>query len=173
MPANERILVLGVGNPLVRDEGVGVRVVEELVKRYSFPETVEVADVGTMGMSILGMITSASHVVMVDAVDKTGCEPGTVVLLTPEDLAPNQVMHSLHDVRFVDVLRAAELTGRRPSAEIVGVQVREMVQMRMGLSDDVEAAVPAANGTWPPGHDRRPRRPPTRRLDNRRRHSPA
>ncbi len=144
----ERVTVMGVGNPLMRDEGVGVRVAEVLMSSFTWPENVTVLDAGTMGMGILNLFRDADYVLVTDAVDGTGEAPGTVVRLSAEDVAPNQVMHSLHDVRLVDVLEAAELMGIRPESDFVGVQVADMgagsKELAVGLTPAVEAAVPAA-----------------------------
>lgn len=143
---NERVLVMGIGNVLMRDEGLGCRVAEELVARFEFPDNVDVIDSGTMGMTILNLFGEYDFLLVVDAVDGTGLPPGTVIRLDPEDIAPNQVMHSLHDLRFVDVLQAAELIGCRPEGHCVGVQVQDMspVELTIGLSDPVEAALDTA-----------------------------
>jgi hydrogenase maturation protease len=139
-----RTLVMGVGNPLMRDEGVGVRVAEVLMAHFDFPSEVEVIDAGTMGLGIINLFRDIDRLLVVDAVDGTGEPPGTVVRMTPEELAPNQVMHSLHDVRLADVLSSAELAGHRPDAECVGVQIERIEQFVVGLTPDVEAALPAA-----------------------------
>jgi hydrogenase maturation protease len=139
----ERITVMGLGNPLMRDEGIGVRVAEVLMDGFVFPDHVTVIDAGTMGMSILNLFQDADYMLVVDAIDGTGEAPGTVVRLDPADIAPNQVLHSLHDIRFVDVLQAAELMGANVVGECVAVQVEDMSQMSIGLTPAVEAAVPA------------------------------
>ncbi len=142
---SERIMVMGIGNPLMIDEGVGVRVIETLMATLEFPSNVELIDAGTMGMGILNLFNRCDYMLVIDAIDGTGYEPGTVVRLTPEDLAPNQVMHnSLHDLRFADVLQASELTGTRPEADCIGVQIADMSHIEIGLTPAVEAAVPAA-----------------------------
>lgn len=144
--APERILVLGIGNILMKDEGVGCRVVEALWERYEFPDNVDLDDSGTMGMTILNLLRQYDFVLVVDAVDGTGHPGGTVIRLEPEDIASNQVMHSLHDTRFVDVLQAAELIGIRPQGHVVGIQVEDMApdELTIGLSDEVEAALDTA-----------------------------
>lgn len=142
--SQERITVMGIGNPLVKDEGVGVRVIETIMASLAFPENVTVLDAGTMGMGILNLFKACDYLLVVDAVDGTGEPAGTVVRLSPEDLAPNQVLHSLHDMRLVDVLDAATLMGTRPEAECVGIQVLDMDGVAIGLTEPVEAAVPAA-----------------------------
>ena len=145
MSTRARITILGIGNPLKKDEGVGVRVAAELVAWYDFPEGVEVIDVGTMGMTVLALFRECDHMIVADAVDGTEQEPGTVVLMTPEDVAPNQVMHSLHDMRFADVLQMARLVGHEVSATVVGVQIADMSgPAHIGLTPAVAAAVPRA-----------------------------
>lgn len=141
---SERILIIGIGNPLMTDEGVGVRVAELLMSNFRIPDGVEIVDAGTMGLGILNLFRDRDFILVVDAVDKTGHPPGTVVMLTPEDLAPNQVMHSLHDVRFTDVLDAAKLTGMEPEALCIGIQVASMEQWVTELTPAVEAALPTA-----------------------------
>ena len=112
--STERITVMGIGNPLMRDEGVGVRVIEVLMSVFEFPDNVTLVDAGTMGMTILNLFQDCDYMLVIDAIAGTGEEPGTVVRLSAEDLAPNQVMHSLHDVRLVDVLQTAMLMGLEP-----------------------------------------------------------
>ena len=142
--SDERILVLGVGNPLMRDDGVGPRVVELLLSGYHFPDNVEVVDAGTMSFMILDLFREISRLIVVDAVDNTGHPPGTVTTLTPEEIAPNQVRHSLHDTRLVDVLSAAELMGNAPETVAVGVQIEAIENWVLELSPAVEKAVPIA-----------------------------
>lgn len=144
--SSERVLVMGIGNVLMKDEGVGCRIIELLHERYEFPENVEVTDSGTMGMMIMNLFRDRDFVLVIDAVDGTGHPPGTVIRLAPEDIAPNQVMHSLHDTRFVDVLEASELVGVKPEAYCIGVQIEDMnpVDLTIGLSDSLEAALDTA-----------------------------
>ncbi len=144
LPVAKRILILGIGNPLMTDEGVGVRVAEILMSSFDFPDGVDVVDAGTMGLGMLNLFRGVDVIIVVDAIEGTGHPPGTVLRLSPDDLAPNQIMHSLHDVRFVDVLQAAELTGIRPEAECIGIQVDSMEQWVTELTPDVEAALPTA-----------------------------
>ena len=139
-----RILVMGVGNPLMGDEGVGPRAVELLLTHYRFPDNVEVTDAGTMGFSILNLFQGVDHVIVVDAVDGTGQEPGTVLKLDPDSMSPNQILHSLHDTRLTDVLDAARLMGLEPDVACIGVQVAQIVHWKVELSPVVEAALEPA-----------------------------
>jgi hydrogenase maturation protease len=141
-----RVLVMGVGNPLMRDEGIGPRVAELLMAAYRYPDNVEVVDAGTMGYTILDLLRGVDRLIVVDAVRDTGHPPGTVLVLSPEDLAQNQVMHSLHDLRLVDVLGAAALIDRAPRTTVVAMQITEIVEWILELSPDCEAALPLAAG---------------------------
>jgi hydrogenase maturation protease len=126
------------------DEGVGPRVAAELTERYLFPEGVEVLDRGVMGMALLSDLRRFDVVLLVDAVDKTGKSPGTVVTYLPEDIAPYEAFHGAHDTRFVDVLEAAALLGHTPEGHCLGVQIQNAspVEYTIGLTPPVEAALP-------------------------------
>ena len=119
----QQILVMGVGNPLMRDDGIGPRVVEMLRDGYTFPENVEVIDAGTLSFMILDMLRGIDNLILVDAMQDTGTPAGSVVVMAPSEIAPNQVKHSMHDVGIVDVLQAAELMDRAPETVAVGVQI--------------------------------------------------
>ncbi|MCL2757296.1 MAG: hydrogenase maturation protease, partial [Coriobacteriia bacterium] len=136
--------MLGVGNILKLDEGVGPHVITELIRGYEFPENVLVFDRATMGMQLLSDLNSCGVLLVVDAVDNTGNPPGTVVTFAPEDLARYDTFHGAHDTRLVDVLDAAELLGYRPEAHCLGVQVENMspADLTIGLTPAVAAAVP-------------------------------
>ncbi|MHB1323187.1 MAG: hydrogenase maturation protease [Coriobacteriia bacterium] len=143
---NPRILVLGIGNILMMDEGVGNRIASDLEANYVFPSDVRVMDAGTMGLGMIHLFRGVEFLLMADAIDGSGHPPGTVVRVSPEDFAPNQVLHSLHDVRLVDVLNAAAMIGVMPEADCIGVQVENMSPetLTIGLTATVEAAVPRA-----------------------------
>jgi hydrogenase maturation protease len=137
---------MGIGNILMLDEGVGNRVATELARNYVLPPDVAVMDGGTMGLGMISLFRGVEFLLLVDAVDNTGHPPGTVVRVSPDDFAPNQVLHSLHDIRFVDVLNAAKMIDIMPEADCIGVQVENMspAELTIGLSVPVEAAVPRA-----------------------------
>jgi len=126
------------------DEGVGPRVAQELIEHHEFPPNVQVLDRGCMGMSLLADFKTADKVLVVDAVDNTDYEPGTVVTFKPEDIAPYQAFHGAHDTRLIDVLQTLALLGYEPEVDCLGVQVENMspANFCIGLTPRVEAAVP-------------------------------
>jgi hydrogenase maturation protease len=141
---DQRITVMGIGNPLVRDEGVGVRVIDTMISTLAFPDNVTLIDAGTMGMGILNLFQDCDYLLVIDAVEGTGEEPGTVVRMTPQEMAPNTIKHSMHDMRLVDVLEAAMLMGNLPEVDCIGIQILDMDEIEIGLTEAVEAAVPRA-----------------------------
>jgi len=128
-----RVVVLGVGNVLRRDEGVGVRVVQELEARYRLPAGVAVVDGGTAGL------------ILVDAVDG-GAPPGTVLRLLPRQAwSPGRPVLSVHETGPVEVLAVLEaLRGRPIPTVIVGVQPGDLSAWDDRLTEPVRAAVPRA-----------------------------
>ncbi len=116
------VLVLGIGNILLRDEGVGVRVIESLAKRYTLPADVEVLDGGTSGMDLLYTISGRDVLIVCDAI-KSDASPGTVIQINGDDVpAFFQTKLSPHQVGLSDVLATLKLLDELPPlVSIVGV----------------------------------------------------
>ena len=135
--SNDRILVLGVGNILLHDEGVGVKAVVKLQSEYDFSDNVELMDGGTLGLSLLDPICQANHLIVVDAV-KFGQPPGTLYRFTAEDFQRRvQYKNSLHQLDLVDTLAFAEVLEKRPSAVIVGIEPEDISPWGMELTEAV------------------------------------
>jgi hydrogenase maturation protease len=117
------VLVLGAGNILLSDEGIGVRVIEALEDRYDVPESVEFLDGGTCGMDLLDVIAGRDHLIIVDAVD-TGSPPGTLVRLRDGEIpAAFRTKSSPHQLGLQDVLALLRLLGTEPRhVTAIGVQ---------------------------------------------------
>lgn len=102
-----RILVLGVGNILLTDEAIGVRIVEALEQRYILPDYVEILDGGTAGMELLGDMANRDHLIIADAIVSKKSAPGTMMILRDEEvpaLFTNKI--SPHQLGTADVLSA-------------------------------------------------------------------
>jgi hydrogenase maturation protease len=140
------ILVLGLGNVLLGDDGVGPALLEELVARSgeSSP-AVEFVDGGTQGLALLGLIANRRALVILDALG-TGEAPGTVSVLTgsTEISGPKECGCSAHECNAVELLSAAALLGDLPERlYVVGVQP-ESVCTRLGLSVVVQKSMDVA-----------------------------
>jgi len=136
-----RILVLGVGNVLLRDEGVGVRVLGELARRFVFPENVRLVDGGVLGLSLTGTIMDADHVVVIDAV-RGGQPPGTVFRFDWE-ARPDHIHYkdSLHQIDLMETMAILPLLGDAPKLTVVGVEYEDIDGWGLYLTPKVEAAV--------------------------------
>jgi hydrogenase maturation protease len=134
------ILVLGIGNVLMMDDSVGVRAIEELEKKYRFPEGVELLDGGTSGIELLSYIGHRDHLIIIDAL-KSGLAPGTVVRVEGDDV-PARFMTRIspHQLGLSDVLAAATISDQMPKHMVLfGVEPKAM-ELGLGLSDEVRAS---------------------------------
>jgi hydrogenase maturation protease len=134
-----RTVVLGLGNILLGDEGIGVHVVEELQRSGGLPG-VELVDGGTAGFSLLPYFDGAGLVVIVDAADD-GAPPGTVTLARPSFAAGHPAALVPHDVGLKNILDAVALADERPDVILVTVSIAEADRASLELSPAVSRAV--------------------------------
>lgn len=137
-----RAIVLGIGNILLSDEGVGVRAVEALRRRFEFPADVEVIDGGTSTMELLDDLSQARLLIVVDAV-KAGQPPASIAHMSGNDLPVFfRGKLSPHQTGLSDLLASLELLGEAPRETIiVGVEPAAW-SLGMALSDQVKAILP-------------------------------
>lgn len=136
-----RRLVLGIGNVLMGDEGVGVHAIEYL-QRESWPADVELVDGGTGGFHLLDYLSAKEPLVMIDATFD-GKPVGTVTTLRPKYARDFPRALSAHDIGLRDLVEAAQLTGALPDVHLIAVSIGIIRPMEMVLSPMVEAALPA------------------------------
>jgi len=139
-----RAVLLGVGNILLTDEGVGVRLVEQLQAGYEIPAALEVIDGGTAAMELLEDIEDLDLLVIADCV-RVGQPPASVVVLKDDEVpAFFRARISPHQVGLSDVLATLEITERAPRhVVVVGVQPFD-ISTCMEQSAPVQAAMPQA-----------------------------
>ena len=136
------VLVLGVGNILLGDEGAGIAAVQELVDRYRLPPEVEVVDGGTMGLELLPYLDDRSHLLIVDAM-RTGQVPGTTSRLSLED-PPSYFRSKIspHQLGLSEVLAVAAMTGTLPpNVVLFGIEPQSL-DTGLGLSGPVREQLP-------------------------------
>jgi hydrogenase maturation protease len=126
MEQNTQIVVLGLGNILLRDEGVGVKVVEELQKRYDFSPPVKLLDGGTAGFGLVTDIEGCKKLLVIDAV-KAGNEPGTIYKFKRGDISVHipQTL-SVHDLGFFEALEHWRMLGIEPEVVFFGIEPEDM-----------------------------------------------
>lgn len=128
-------VVIGLGNPLMGDDGLGLAALARLREEWSMPPDVELVDGGTWGMNLLPIIEDAGRVLLIDAID-AGAAPGTEVVLARHQL-PRYLATKVspHQVDLGDVLALAELRGTLPEqTTAIGLQPAD-VQLCQELSD--------------------------------------
>jgi hydrogenase maturation protease len=130
------VLVLGIGNLLLSDEGAGVKAVEELQNRYDCSDAVEIVDGGTSGSELLPYFEDRSHILIIDAV-KTGNQPGAIVRIeNPPAFFQKKI--SPHQIGLADVLGLAAITDNLPqNITLFGIEPK---QLSTGLDLSTEVA---------------------------------
>jgi hydrogenase maturation protease len=135
------ILILGIGNLLLKDEGVGVHVVKKL-KEMPLPANVEVLDGGTAGLDLVDFIEDRKKLIVIDAVN-AGEKPGTIYRLTEEnlDIKPKAIT-SFHEIDFLDALHMSEVMKSKPEEIVViGIEPKDMSN-GLELSPEIEERIP-------------------------------
>jgi hydrogenase maturation protease len=137
-----RIVVLGVGNILLSDEGIGVRAIEKLQLDYDLPPEVVVIDGGTTGMEMLDDLSKSDHIIIIDAV-RSGKAPASIVRLTGEQVPVFfKTKLSPHQIGLSDVLATLAFIDEQPGGvTVIGVEPVSL-ETGMALSPQVEARLP-------------------------------
>ncbi len=130
-------MILGVGNLLLTDEGFGIHTVNLLEERYEFPQNVSVVDGGVLGLNLLGVISEADHLIVIDAV-KNGKAPGSVYRLEGEDIPERiRAKNSLHQVDLLETLTLCQALDKTPETVILGVEPKDIETMSIDLTPDI------------------------------------
>ncbi|NVM21982.1 MAG: HyaD/HybD family hydrogenase maturation endopeptidase [Desulfobacterales bacterium] len=138
---HKHIVILGVGNLLMSDEGVGVHVANNMME-MSLPAGVEVVEGGTDGFRLMNVVTEADRLIVVDAV-KGGGAPGSIYRFDIKDAPtyPDAYKTSVHQIGILEVVHLSELVGKTPETTIIGVEPGS-IDIGMELSAEVEAKLP-------------------------------
>ncbi len=136
-----KVLILGVGNILLSDDGFGVHLINSLADT-PFPPNVQVLEAGTVSHQLIPLFRELDHLIIIDVVE-AGDTPGSLFRFSPEDLQfTKEQMVSLHQISLIDVLTMAELTGGKPKTVIIGVQPKDVSTWSLELTEPVKAVLP-------------------------------
>ncbi len=140
---NKKVVIIGVGNILLRDEGIGIHAVGHLKRLYDFPSNVEVVDGGVGGLNLLPYMEEAENLIIIDAV-QANAEPGAIFRFTPKDITTKvKYKTSLHEMGLQDVFAIIYATGkRRPKTVIIGIQPKDISSYGTELTPEIKAKVP-------------------------------
>jgi len=135
-----RTLVVGMGNLIYRDEGVGVHVIEQM-KKMELPRHVELLDIGTSTMDLIGYLDGVKKLIVIDAM-KAGGTPGALYRCHPEDLLPKEESPvSLHEIGLLETLAMAKKKGLEIDTVVIGVEPK-VFDWGMELSEEVKDRIP-------------------------------
>jgi len=145
MKGIRRIGVLGIGNVLMGDDGVGPYAVKLLEARYEFPENVELQDLGTPGLGITAAFSEYDAIILIDAVSAKA-KPGTVKLYRRDELVkvPLKPRVSPHDPALVEALLFAEFSGKCPQEVLLVGVVPKACELGCGMSDAAHSGMEGA-----------------------------
>ena len=137
-----QITILGIGNTLYTDEGLGVHAIAALEKQYGQDAQVELIDGSTDGMSLLGPVEDTDYLIVIDAIN-AGKEGGTIIELHGNDIpAYYGIKMSIHQLGFQEVLLASKLREKYPkNIVMIGMQPTSL-ELAIGLSKTNEAQLP-------------------------------
>lgn len=134
-------MVMGVGNILLSDEGLGVRFLDELAQN-SLPQNVELLEGGTAGLELVHLIQEIDFLIIIDAINAQS-EPGALFRFQPGDIQvfPEQYEVSFHQIGIIEVLTMANILGHAPQTLIFGVQPKKL-DWGMELSPEIRSLFP-------------------------------
>ena len=141
---NEKhIMILGVGNILFTDEGLGIRIIEKLVDKYDFPENVSIQDGGVLGMNLLGIISETDYLIVVDAIKNKGT-PGTLYRLEGDEI-PKRILakNSLHQVDLLEALTLCQALDKVPETVILGIEPKDIKTTGIELTAPIQERIDA------------------------------
>jgi hydrogenase maturation protease len=137
---SQSILVLGLGNYLMGDEGIGVQVIQEMSK-MELPDYVDILDGGTGGFLLLSCFESYEKIIFIDAT-MDGRETGHVRLIRPRFASDFPSALSVHDVGLKDMIEAVYLMEHPPEMSLFTVSIDHISPMSLELSEPVRASIP-------------------------------
>ncbi|WP_406661606.1 hydrogenase maturation protease [Methanolobus sp. ZRKC3] len=138
------IRILGCGNPLIGDDGIGIHVIERLKEMHDkLPDDVELVDAGVCGLDMLNLLEDVSRVIIVDAIKGAG-DAGSVHRFSAEDIkaASSANAFSMHDTSLADVLCISEHIQKMPEQiTVFGIEIGKADEISLSLSDKVQDSV--------------------------------
>jgi hydrogenase maturation protease len=142
---SKKVLVMGIGNTLLQDDGIGVHVTELFKSTRDFDPNLSVLDGGTIGLSLLPDIEDADAVIIVDA-SEIGERPGTMRIFRDGEIDRqlSGKRRSVHEVALYDLFSAAAIRGRSPEQRVLIAIQPASTEWGLDPTPDVKAAIPLA-----------------------------
>lgn len=135
------VLIIGMGNVLMQDEGIGVRAAEELECRYHIPSNLEVMDGGTTGTELYEPMRGRKHLIIADAINASSPSGSLVCLRDDQVPAFFQTKISNHQLGVSDLLALLQISGDQPDHVTIIGMVPHSLENKLGLSSQAEAGI--------------------------------
>lgn len=137
----KNITILGIGCILYTDEGFGVHVIHKMNNQYIFPDNVFLIDGGVLGLNLMGVISDADYLIVVDAIRNNG-RPGTLYRLE-KDQIPDRIRakNSLHQVDFLETLTLCQALDKVPETVIIGVEPADIDSLSLEMTPIIQSKV--------------------------------
>jgi hydrogenase maturation protease len=136
------ILILGVGNILLGDEGAGVHAVNEMMQTPDdFPSSVDIADGGTAGFDLISLMKGRKKIIIIDSLESAD-DPGSVFRLSRDELQIHGRIFSAHDLGILHAADALEISGEKAEIEFIGIVPESTGKIQIGLSEKVRQSIP-------------------------------
>ena len=140
-PGRKKILVLGIGNYLMGDEGIGIHAVKYL-QRHVFPEKVHILDGGTGGFNLLSFLQEYDPVIIIDAT-ADGDPPGTLQVRRPRYSSEFPRTLGAHDIGLKDLIDSASLLGSLPEIHLITIAIEPGNNLDLNISPALEEKLPS------------------------------
>ncbi len=139
----KKISIVGVGNILLKDEGIGVRVVQQLESSYSFPHEIALIDGATAGPHLLDIFSDCDDIIVVDAV-QGGEKPGTIYKFRLDQISSETTMNlSIHQMGVLEIFSQARLLGKEPHVTFIGIEPQDITTWSMELTPLIREKISA------------------------------
>jgi hydrogenase maturation protease len=139
-----KVLILGIGNTLKSDDGLGVYIINKMMESEdSLPEGVDLLDGGTAGFDLLGLIEGYDKIVIVDAL-RTSDKPGSIYRFMPGNAVESRAQFSLHEVGIMEVIKTLRIMDCNPEIEFVGIVPENIDDINITISQAVLDSIPRA-----------------------------
>jgi hydrogenase maturation protease len=140
MQSKGKTLVVGMGNFLCRDEGIGVHIIQAM-ENMELPNHIELLDIGTSTMDLISHLEDVEKLIVIDAMEAGGI-PGTIYKCRPEDLLPkDEGPISLHEIGLLESLNMAEKMGKKIDTVVIGIEPK-VLNWGVELSEEVKSKIP-------------------------------
>ncbi|MFA6403348.1 MAG: hydrogenase maturation protease [Salinivirgaceae bacterium] len=139
-PKNNKTLILGLGNILMGNEGIGVMAIEFMQKK-PFPENVVLLDGGTGGFHLLHLFNDFQRFIMIDATINSG-NVGEINVIKPKFASDFPRTLTSHDIGLRDLMQSAQLLGDLPDITLITINIKWLDEVKIGLTNELKQVLP-------------------------------